>query len=232
MTINGTDIASFGGTLLAKKITNHDVVQVFDWLEGAASPIFSRSEQRFKDISLTILLEASSESETESQFSSLILAMRDCVVAFSGMNKLYSCHFKGKTEPKRLTATAWLVEIDLICHKTYLPEVIVNANRVSHKIITSLGSLPSAAFITVTPSTAIAEFVIDGLGSREIRIRNLTANVPHVIDGYLFRYLKNGTNDIANYNAFEWPVLPVGTTDVLFSHSTAVVTIQYYPIFN
>ena len=232
MTINGIDISSFGGTLLAKSITNHDVVQVYDWLDGASSPVFSRTEQRFKDITLTILLEASSESETEQQFSNLILALRDCVVAFSGMNKLHSCHFKGKAEPKRLTATAWLVEIELLCHKTYLPEVIVNANGVSHKIITGLGTLPSPAFITVTPPTAITEFVIYGMGSGEIRIKNLTANVPHVIDGYLFRYLKNGANDITNYNAYEWPVLPVGTTDVLFSHSTANVTIQYFPIFN
>lgn len=232
MTINGIDIASFGGTLLAKSITNHDIVQVFDWLDGASSPVFSRTEHRFKDIALTILLEAASESETEQQFSSLILAMRDCVVAFSGMSKLHSCHFKGKAEPKRLTATAWLVEIDLLCHKTYLSEVVVNANGVSHKIIISLGALSSPAFVTVTPSTAISEFVIYGLGAGDIRIKNLTANVPHMIDGYLFRYLKNGVNDIDNYNAFEWPILPAGTTDVLFSHSTAVVTIQYYPIFN
>lgn len=232
MTINGIDIASFGATLLSKTITNHDVVQIYDWLDGAASPVFSRTEQRFKDVTLTILLEAPSEAETEQHFSSLILALRDCVVAFSGMNKLHSCHFKGKAEPKRLTATAWLVEIELLCHKTYLPEVVVNANGVNHKIITSISALPSPAFITVTPSTSITEFVIYGMGSSEIRIKNLTVNMPHVIDGHLFRYLKSGVNDIANYNAFEWPVLPIGTTDVLFSHSTTTVTIQYFPIFN
>lgn len=232
MTINGIDIASFGAILLAKNITNHDVVQVYDWLDGSSSPVFSRSEQKFKDISLTILIEASSESETESQFSALIRAIEDCTIVFPELSKSFDCHFKGKAEPKRLTGSAWLVEIELFCHKTYLPEVVVNANGVSNKIISSLGSQPSPCLITVTPTDAITEFVIYGLGSGEIRIRNLTANLPHVIDGYLFRYLKNGVNDIANYNAFEWPVLPAGTTDVLFSHSTANVTIQYFPIFN
>jgi hypothetical protein len=231
MTINGIDITTFGATLLSKQITNHEVVQIFDWLDGASSPVFSRSEQRFKDITLTILIESTSESETESQFSALILALKECVVSFSGMSKLYSCHFKGKADPKRLTTCAWLVEIDLLCHKTTLPEVTVTANGVSSLAITNTGALPAPCRITVTPTVAIAEFVIVGLGSSDIRIHNLEANQPHVIDGVLFRYLKGGENDIANYNAFEWPVLPVGTTELIFSHTTTHITIQYTPIF-
>jgi hypothetical protein len=231
MTINGTDIALFGAMLLSKQITNHDVVQIYDWLDGAASPVFSRTEQRFKDITLTILLESASEAETESQFSALIRSLMDCTLIFDGIAKNYDCHFKGKAEPKRLTARAWLLEIDLLCHRTYLPEVIVTANGISMKSITSLGALPSPCLITVTPATAITEFVIQGFNS-EIRIRDLEANKPHVIDGYLFRYLKDGVNDIGNYNAFEWPALPIGTTELIFSHTTANITIQYYPIFN
>lgn len=232
MTINGIDISTFGATLLSKRITNHEVVQVFDWLDDASSPVFSRTEQRFKDITLTVLIESPSEVETENQFSALILALKYCEVAFEGMDKLHACHFKGKVEPKRLTATAWLSEIELLCHKTFLPEVVITANGVSHQIITSTGALPSPCRITVTPSVAITEFVLYGLGSGDIRIRNLEANKPHVIDGVLYRYLKDGMNDIANYNAFEWPVLPVGTTDVIFGHATAHITIQYFPLFN
>lgn len=232
MTINGTDITAFGAALLRKSITNHDIIQIYDWLDGAASPVFSRSEQRFKDITLTFLIESSSEAETESYFSALILALKESVLVFDEFEKQYACHFKGKAEPKKLTDRAWLVEIDLLCHRTFLPEMVITANSVNHKIITSTGAMPSPCLITVTPSMAITEYVIYGLGSSDIRIKNLSANKPHVIDGYLFQYLKNGVNDIANYNAFEWPVLSIGTTDVMFSHTTANVTIQYYPIFN
>jgi hypothetical protein len=231
MTINGTDIAVFGAMLLSKQVTNHDVVQVYDWMDGAASPVFSRSEQRFKDMTLTILLESASEAETESQFSALIRSLMNCTLVFDGLTKNYDCHFKGKAEPKRLTARAWLLEIELLCHRTYLPEVIVTANGVSMTSITSLGVVVSPCLITVTPTVDIAEFVIQGLNS-EIRIRDLAAYKPHVIDGYLFRYLKDGMNDIGNYNAFEWLALPVGTTELIFSHTTANITIQYYPIFN
>jgi hypothetical protein len=231
MTINGIDLSSFGAILLSKQVTNHDVVQVYDWLDGAANPVFSRSEQRFKDMTLTILLEATTEAETESQFSALIRSLMDCTLVFDGLSKRYDCHFKGKAEPKRLTARAWLLEIDLLCHRTYLPEVIITANSVGLKSITSLGAMQSPCLITVTPTVDIAEFVIQGFDS-EIRIRDLAANKPHVIDGYLFRYLKDGVNDIGNYNDFEWPTLPVGTTELIFSHTTANVTVQYYPIFN
>jgi hypothetical protein len=231
MTINGIDIASFEATLMSKQITNHDVVQIYDWLDGAPSPVFSRTEQRFKDITLTILIETNSEAETESQFSALIRAMRDCTLVFDGFTKHFDCHFQGKAEPNRLTTHAWLVELELLCHKTYLPEVIVTANGVGMESITSLGVVASPCLVTVTPTAAIAEFVIQGFES-EIRLRNLVANKPHVIDGYLYRYLKDGVNDITNYDAFAWPVLLVGTTNLVFSHSTANITVQYYPIYN
>lgn len=232
MTINGIDLSIFGATLLSKQITNHDVVQVYDWLDGASSPVFSRTEQRFKDITLTILIESTSESETESQFSDLIRALETCTLVFDGLAKRYDCHFKGKAEPKRLTACAWLVEIDLLCHKTYLPEVTVNANNVGSVIITNAGALPAPCLITVTPTDAIAEFVIYGLSSGDIRFNNLEIDKTHLIDGYLYRYLKDGVNDIANFNAFGWPVMPVGTTELIFSHSSAAITIQYFPLFN
>ena len=231
MTINGIDIASFGATLLSKQISNHDVVQFYDWLDGAIAPVFTRTEQRFKDITLTLLLESNSEAETESQFAALIRALKDCTLEFDSLSKRYDCHFKGKSEPKRLNIRAWLVEIDLLCHRTYLPEVIITANGVGMKSITNLGVIASPCLVTVTPPAAIAEFVIQGFDT-EIRLKNLEANKPHVIDGYLYRYLKHGVNDIANYDSFAWPALPVGTTDLVFSHSTANVTIQYYPIFN
>lgn len=232
MTINGIDISVYGATLLSKKITNHDVVQVFNWLDGAAMPVFTRNEQRFKDIALTFLIESSSEAATEGYFSALMLAMKDCIILFNELTKYFACHFDGKVEPKKLTARAWLVEIDLLCHKTYLSEVVITANGISSKSITSTGAIPSPCLITVTPSVAIAEYTISGLSSTSIKIKNLTANKAHVIDGYLFRYLKDGGNDITNFDAFEWPVLPIGTTNVTFSHTTANVTIQYYPLFN
>ena len=232
MTINGINISTFGAILLSKQITNHDVVQVYNWLDGASMPVFARNEQRFKDITLTFLIESSSESATEGSFSALVLALKDCVILFDELSKYFACHFDGKVEPKKLTAKAWLVEVDLKCHKTYLPEVVISANGVSSKSITSTGAIPSPCLITVTPTVAITEYTISGLSSISIKIKNLTANKAHVIDGYLFRYLKDGGNDIANYNAFEWPVLPVGTTNVDFSHTTANVTIQYYPLFN
>lgn len=232
MTINGIEISVYGATLLSKKITNHDVVQVYNWLDCAAIPVFSRNEQRFKDITLTFLIESSSVSVTEGYFSALMLAMKDCVILFDELTKYFACHFDGKVEPKKLTARAWLVEIDLMCHKTYLPEVVITANGVGSKSITSTGVIPSPCLITMTPSVAITEYTISGLSSTSIKIKNLTANKAHVIDGYLFRYLKDGGNDIANFDAFGWPVLPVGTTNVTFSHATANVTIQYYPLFN
>ena len=101
MTINELDLSVFSGVLLSKKISNHDVVQVYDWLDSATTPVYTRCEQRFKDISLTILLESDTEAETETQFSDLILELQSCELVFDELLKHFACHFHGKAEPKK-----------------------------------------------------------------------------------------------------------------------------------
>jgi hypothetical protein len=88
--------------------SNLEVAKFLIGWTGLRAREFSRLSQRFKDITLTVLIESTSEAETESQFSALSLALKDCVVSFSGMSKAYSSHFKGKADPNGSTlARGW-----------------------------------------------------------------------------------------------------------------------------
>lgn len=232
MTINGTNVSAYGATLLGKQLTDHEVVQVYDWLDGATQPVYARSEQRFRELSLTFLIEGATETLTESYFAALMLQLKSCILKFDELAKYFAGHYEGTTEPEKINPKTWLVKVKVRCHKTYLPEVTETASGVTSKSITNTGTVPGECHITVTPTVAIAEFTITGLTGSPLKIRNLSANKAHVIDGYLFRYLRDGANDIADFDSFAWPVLPVGTTAVTFSHSTATVQIRYYPRFS
>lgn len=231
MQINGIDILAYCATLLSKQFGNHEVIQVYDWFDSAMAPVYLRSAQRFRSIKIMLLVEASSESQTEQYTSNLTLALRKCTLTFADLDKRFDCHFEGAVEPTRITPGVWILELELSCSKTYLPEVTETASGVLNKSIMNPGTIPSGCIVTITPTGTIAEFTLTGLSSAPIKVKNLSANKPHVIDGVTFRYLKDGGNDIANYSAFEWPMIPAGTTNVLFSHSTVIVSIKFSPSF-
>lgn len=231
MTINGIDISVYGATLLGKQIGNHEVVQVYDWLEGASAPVYLRTQQRFKTINLSLLLESATEAQTEQYFISLMQASRNSTIQFDDLDKRFACHFEGAAEPQRIALGVWIVELELSCYRTFLPDITESATGALSKTIANTGTVPSGCIVTVTPTLAIAEYTITGLSSTPIKIKNLSANKPHVIDGVTYRYLKDGANDIGNYSAFEWPMLKPGSSTITFSHSTVTVLIQYAPAF-
>lgn len=231
-TINGAALTTYGATLLTKNIASHEVIQINDWLDGAYQPVVMRTEQRIKKIVVSYLIEGTTAAITEGYFAAMMLAMRAVELKFDDWTKYFDCIFDGSVTPNKLNSCAYLVEIPLKCYKTHLAEVTETANGVSSKSITSTGSVSSECQITVTPSTGIATYTITGLTAAPIVLSNLASGKAHVVDGYLYRYLKDGASDIANYGGYAWPRLPAGTTIVTFSSTSANVTIKYYPNFN
>lgn len=231
-TINGNAYSTYSAKLLEYKFTNHEVIQVYDWLEGAAAPTYMRNYNRFKDIELIILITETTDSAAEGKVNLLVQQMKNCVLVFDGISKSFACHFEGKLQTERIKYGVFKITASLACYKTYGTEVTETSTNATSKSITNSGTLASAMYITIVPSTNLSTFTITGLSSSPIVLSNLTSGVTYTIDGYTYRYLEAGANDIANYGAFEFPVLPVGTTNIGFSTNTQVVTLKYYPLFN
>lgn len=232
LTINSTDISTHAAKLIDRKFSNHEVINVYDWLDGASSPVHMRDYQTFKDISITLLISSTSDAEAIVKADKLIELCKHSVLKFSDISFFFSCHFEGKFEMEKLKNGVLKLVINLMCNKTYLPEVTTTAAGVDTVAIANSGTLASEMYISITPTEDISEFTITGLSATPIKVQNLTADKPHVIDGYTYKFLADGANDIGNYNAFEFPVLPTGTTNVGFSHTTANVVLKYYPKFN
>jgi len=231
-TINGSAFSTYSAKLIEYKFTNHDVIQVYDWLEGSASPVYMRNYNRFKDLELTILVTETTDALAETKMNLLVQQLKSCLIVIDNISKTFACHFEGKIQPERLKYGVWKFTASLACYKTYGTEVTETSTNSTSKSVTNSGTLASPMYITIVPSTNLSTFTITGLTSSPIVLSNLTSGVTYTIDGYTYRYLEAGANDIANYGAFEFPVLPVGTTSIGFSTNTQVVTLKYYPLFN
>lgn len=231
-TINGNNFLSYSAKILERNISNHEVVQVYDWLEGAAEPVYMRNYNRFKDLQLVILISESTDAVAESQLNHLVEQMKICTIKFDDIDKYFNCHFEGKVEQEKLYHGTFKITATLACYKTYLAEVTETISASTSAQIVNAGTMPSELYITITPTADIAELTIMGLSNTPIVIKNLIAATEYIIDGYTFRYLADGANDIGNYDSFEFPVLPTGTTTVLLSSDALALELKYYPKFN
>lgn len=233
-TINTKAFNTFNAIVLERKITNHEVVQIYDWIEGADAPIYMRENSRFKDLELTILIKASNstDSQAETNTDSLVNELKKCTIKFDDMSYYYDCHFEGKITKEKLNNGVYKIIAVLACYRTRGEQVTGTANKVTTKSITNTGSLPTPITLTITPTAAISTFIISGLSETPITLTGLVANSVYVINGADSTFTKDGASLISAYPNYEFPVLKTGSTTVGFSANTANISYSFYPKFN
>lgn len=232
MLINTNNISIYGATLIEREFTNHEVVNVNDWLDGAPSPVFLREYTRYKNISLVFLVEAATEQIILDKIGLMVKQLRKCTIKFSDLSFFYDAHLEGVIDMKKINNKAYRVEVELLAHNTYTAEVIETKSNFSWMRIQNPGELETAAQIIITPTVNIASLTINGASKNPIVLKNLLKDKAHTIDGYTLRYLKAGANDIANYDAFEFPIFKPGQVQLDFSATSFTVVTKYFPKFN
>lgn len=232
MLINGKRLSVYDATLIEREISNHEVVNINDWLEGAPSPVFHREYTRYKDIELVLLFEGNSTQEILSNIDEWVAAIRTATIEFVDLDYIYDTHFEGTIVPEKMNHNTYKVEVALLAHKTYKEEVSKAANRVLATTLDNQGTMDTQAYITIKPTVAIPSFTITGLSRKPIVLKNLEAGSTYEVDGYTMRYLRDGANDIANFEGFQFPSAKVGTNQVNFSAKTADITLSHYPQYN
>lgn len=226
MTINGTNISTFSASVIDRKMTNHNIVNVYEWLDGSSSPVFIRDYAKEKSLTLTILIKETSDDEAYIKINSLIKAIKKATLKFSDIQFYYDCFLEGSFQPEKLIDGTFKLELELICYNTYLSEVTDTDGT-----IVNAGNREAEMQIIIITTDAISELTISNLTDTPIKLKNMSASTTYMIDGYTYKYLKGGANDIGNYDAFEFPKLPVGTTTVSIAGGTPTISYKYKPKF-
>ena len=230
-TINTKDFNTFSATVIERNLTNHDVVQIYDWLEGADQPIYMRESSKFKDMELIVVIRTTTDADAEVKVNLLISELKKCTIKFDDLPHYYDCHFEGKISKEKLFNGIFKLNISLACYRTRGDQVQVTANKVASTLIDYSGTLPTPVRLTVVPTVLIPSFEITGLSGEPLILFNLAAGSTYVVDGEKYTVTENGASSIVSYPNYEFPILPNGMTTVRFNDTTANVTIQYYPKF-
>lgn len=230
MKINEINISRYGATLLDKKISNHEVIVINDWLDGAAAPVFHREYNKYKDVILTVLFQGTDEKRIIKNIDSFLAEIKTSTLKFNDLSFYYDVKFIGKIEPEKLNNKNYKVRFFLLGYKTYEEEhkktILTDRGNIFNP-----GTLESPVWIEIKPTNDIETFVIDGLTKKPIVLKNLVGGAVYVVDGYTMRFLKNGANDIKNFEGFEFPKLQPEDNNVLFSVATEV-NVKFFPYYH
>lgn len=232
MLINTNDISTYSAELIERRISNHEVVNVNEWLDGAHSLTLLRTYTRFKEIVLRLVFTSTSDELTFANIDKLIADLKNATIKFDDVARYFDVFFQGMATPEKISPTSHILEITLTGYNTYSAEVLTIASKIASVAISAPSTLPSPALITIVPTVDLASFSITGLTKTALTLTNLVAGRTYTVDGYSYRYLNNGANDIANFSGFEFPVVNPGTNNVGFSATSANVTIKYKPKYN
>jgi phage-related protein len=113
-------------------------------------------------------------------------------------------------------------------HQYYYP-IVLDPTSGTFKM-TNNGSAAAPCRITVIPKNDLMLLTIRGLSKEDIKVEKIKAGEILVIDGINREVTIDGKDAFASYDAWEFPRLAPGTSEVFFTNAdTLTLSIEYQP---
>jgi phage-related protein len=120
--------------------------------------------------------------------------------------------------------------LNFYCYPYKFGDVITETiEHLSSKTINVLGNQPTPAIVTITVSIDTISLTLNGFGDEPIRLNNLKANKPVVIDGEACTVLENSINKFSDTDFWEFPSLQPGANTITVSSANCTININYKP---
>lgn len=226
MLVNSIDISNFKAILLSKDIQTATVITYDDWLRNSLNPIFLGKQEQYKSVKLKLFIEDTNEENALNDISNLVKQFEKCILKFDDLSFYYDCIIVSKNH-ERIAIGRYNLEIELKGY-AYKSQITETANRVSSKTINIPGNLYTPAIVEITPSIALVDLVVTGLGET-FTLKNLTAGQKIIVNGEDCTVLQGTTNRFSDYDSWDFPVLSPGANTITFSKSSCDVSIKYKP---
>lgn len=223
MLINSKNISTFGCSLVKYEVGSSELQKSVEWAKGSLSPLVAFDCNKFKDLTITLLLQGSSREQVETYKSNLAKELKKAKIKFTDSKFYYDGTLEGMTFTN-INRLALEVEINF---KALQQEGLktINLARNASQSVTIEGNAATEVIIEITaPSAGVASFKIN-----DITIKNITGGQTVVIDGIKKTITMNGKNKFADSDIWAFPVLKAGSNTITMNLTTVDVKIKYYP---
>ncbi|SHH56140.1 phage distal tail protein [Clostridium intestinale] len=226
MLVNSIDISNFKAILLSKDIQTANIITYDDWLRNSLNPLFIGKQEQYKSLKVRLFIEDTNDETALNDISNIVKQFEKCILKFDYLSLYYDCLIVSKNH-ERIAIGRYNLEIELkgYAYKSQITEI---ANRVSTKTINVPGNSETPAIVEITPSIALVDLVVTGLGET-FTLKNLAAGQKIIVNGEDCTVLQGSTNRFSDYDSWDFPVLSPGSNTITFSKSNCDVSIKYKP---
>ena len=217
--INNVANTAFKAKLLDRQINSNEVITIDDWLDGAIQPTFVRQQEKFKEITMTVLIEGSNEEDAYKMFSKLTRELSYGELKFDDMSLTFKVMINGAVSPKRLKPNVFEVSYKLKSSYGMAQEQTVSrsAGAAATFTINNAGTAETPCIIEITPTQSISSLTLEGFTDKPITVENIVSGQKVVINGETNSILMNGQNGFKNFDGWSFPSLIPGANSLKVS---------------
>ena len=223
--INGKSAyASFGADLKELQPITGGVVTEFTRTVGKSN--LRVNNQKFDVSGLTVVFYVGGQTKQSCYIntSNLIEECKDCIITTDEDNFEYVAVLTNYNVVE--TGIDFYNEVTLTFSAVKRLALVKTVFDTGNGSVFNLGNVTSGMKITITPKADLSTFMING-----ITIKNLTANMPFIIDGLQGEVLCNGINRFLDTDLIEFPKVKPGKNQIGVSNTNVTVEVSYYPTF-
>lgn len=226
MIINGIDISTFGGKVIDKSISPNRVNNSLNW--DAINLQLLESKFDYKEVSITLLINADSEEDAVAKISKLSEMFRlGAEVKFNDISYYLKCFILSKPDVTRLNhRNQYQVIFDCESEFGYISSVKeVRGSNTTSLVVNNDGNYPTPVQVRLVPKSASANLYINGL-IKNFTLTNVKAGDVLIVDGVTGEVSCNGSANINNFWGWNLPMIQTG--NVTFKTNVACdITITF-----
>ena len=228
--INNVANTAFKAKLLDRQINSNEVITIDDWLDGAIQPTFVRQQEKFKEITMVVLIEGTDEEDAYKMFSMLTRELSFGELKFDDMSLTFKVMINGAVSPNRLKPNVFEVDYKLKSSYGMAQELSVNRNAGAGEIFTIniAGTAETPCIIEITPTQSISSLTFEGFTDKPFTVKNIVSGQKVVINGETNAILMNGQNGFKNFDGWSFPSLIPGVNNIRVSSTLGYSMIVKY----
>lgn len=224
VTINGKSVyVMFNADLKEKRPVSGEITADFRKVLNSSGLSISKYDISVGGLEMVFYVGGASRQECDMHTSHLIAECRQCTIKtdedsfeYLAVLTAYDIEYSGVDFYNEVTLTFSVIKRMPLSVYTFT----------GGGVFRNVGSIESGARITVTPKADIDELVVYG-----ITVKNLSANMPFIIDGILGEVKSNGINRFADTDLIDFPKAFPGNNTLEVSDNTCTVEVAFYPTF-
>ena len=231
MLINDINLKDYNAILSNKVISPSSIDIGVEWYKKTLIPTYLYKDIKFLSIAckFTFTIKSGVYDDFEKVISKFTTKIDQCKLNFDDIPTFtYKCYLISLGEPQRITPWDWEIDVKWKGYK-YTKDEVKQFAKSTNGIINNSGNLDTPCRIKIISFVDIIDVTLSGFSKRPIKVKNIKANIPVIIDGEHCIATEGDSNKFNDVDLLEFPKLRPGENSLSWSNKNITLEVNFKP---